>query len=227
MALTGPAEPRSVFLALPFNLRDSVRGYRQTLMVLEDRFNITIKHGDHTTNAIGILERTTKLMSDCRVRLFDLTGFSPNVIFEFGIARGAQLPHVYALRRQPRFGDKPIPSMLSNIDIPIYANAKTIEGILTRALEAHYWPTDIAFTEGDLDWLSTQIRELTYPRCETDKFELSDALGIADGFITQAIKQFFVANGDAIAIGVGPAPRYRFDYESMRPVPSAGAQALR
>lgn len=222
MGLASSVEARSVFFALPFSVRDKLRGYRETVLLLEDRFNIKIKHGDHTTDAVGILDRTMALMRSCRVRLFDVTHLTPNVMFEFGLAKGADLQNLYLVRGRK----SPLATMISNIDCPEYRNADQLEQALARALSRHYWPSDHAFTEQDMDWLATQIRELTYPNCETDKLELAAATGIHEAFITHAVRNIFVPAGDATAITVGPVPRYQFDYQSVRPVPGPAARRM-
>lgn len=215
MPLPGCEKPRQVFLALPFEVRDKIRNYRTTLALLEDRYDIKIVHGDHTTDASAILDRATELMRQSRVCIFDMTGFKPNVVFEFGYAKGAGLKSVYAMRHVPAFGRTPIPTMMNNIDCPSYRNAKQLKSVLERALERHFWPSDRAFTEGDLPWLRDQVRELTYPACETDKVELEKATGISGLFVTQAIKTF-VEQGSAVAVTVGPVPRYQFGYDRQR-----------
>lgn len=221
MSLPGCDKPRQVFVALPFEVRDKIRNYRTTLALLEDRYNIKIVHGDHTTDASAILDRATELLRQSRVCIFDMTGFKPNVVFEFGYAKGAGLKNVYAMRHVPAFGRTPIPTMMNNIDCPSYRNAKQLKSVLERALERHFWPSDRAFTEGDLPWLREQVRELTYPACETDKVELEKATGISGLFVTQAIRSF-VEQGAAVAVTVGPVPRYQFGFDRQRGLDGAG-----
>lgn len=100
MGLAREIEARAVFFALPFVVRDKLRGYKERIHVLEDRFNIKIKHGDHTPDAVGILDRTIALMRSCRVRIFDVTTLTPNVMFEFGVAKGANLENLCLVRRR-------------------------------------------------------------------------------------------------------------------------------
>ncbi len=134
VALVGFSEPRSVFLGLPFEVRDTLRGYKEVLLVVADRFNVTIKHGDFTSDAVGILDRANALMQACRVRAFDMTGFSPNVCFEFGMAKGAGLKNTYVFRRKKAFGSEPVPAMMSNIDCPSYTNSKLSRKSLQKRL---------------------------------------------------------------------------------------------
>lgn len=116
-------------------------------------------------------------------------------------------------------------SMISNVDCPEYKNSDQLESALSRALERHFWPSDYAFTEENFGWLATQIRELTHPHCEADKYELAAATGINEAFVSHVIRNTFVPNGDATALSVGPAPTYRFDYTSVRPVPGMPLKA--
>lgn len=220
MALAGFREPRWAFLALPFEVRDRTKSYKETLLVLEDLFDIKITHGDNTNDAVGIFDRAAELMAACRVRIFDLTSCNTNVIFEFGHATGAGLKNVYAIRRKGGFGQRPLPSMLKHIDCQEYDNSRGLEKTLAKALGRHFWPVDRSFTldKENLDWLETQIRELTFPICEVDKFELEAATKIDSTFVTQAIVQRLVPSGEATALSVGPAPKYRFDYRSVREI---------
>lgn len=219
-------EPRAVFLALPFEARDKVSGYREALALVEDRFNVKIKHGDSMPDAVGILERATAIMIASRMQIFDLTSYNPNVVFEFGIAKGSGLRNLYAFRRKSMFGTSEVPSMINNIDCALYSGSEGLEKVLTNFLQRHFWPSDVAFTEEHIPWLIDQIRDLTFPVCETDRLELEVATGIHRLFVTQAVRHFVDA-GDAIALSVGPSPRYRFDFNSLRPVPGSGAAAKR
>lgn len=223
MTLARYREPRTVFWALPFQLRERQGAYKRALMLAEDRFGIEIKHGDHTTNAEQILGRIEDLMLSCRVSMFDISDLNPNVLFELGLAMGLKVQHRYALRKSSLFGASPLPAMIANVDVQVYASSGQLERLVDLTMSRHFWPTDVAFTAHHLGWLADQIKDLTFPGCETDKYELAEATGIDASFVTQAVNQYFVAKGTAFPVNVGPAPTYRFDYRSVRAIPAPGS----
>jgi hypothetical protein len=61
-------------LALPFEVRDRTRDYKETLLVLEDLFDIKIKHGDNTNDAVGILDGISTIL------LTGVTGDGDNIV---------------------------------------------------------------------------------------------------------------------------------------------------
>lgn len=83
---------RNVFVAYPYSLfpRDD---YRNVFQNIEKSHPVNFRFADDFISNDYILEKIRKMIDECDLSLFDITGWNPNVTLELGIAT--------ALNREP------------------------------------------------------------------------------------------------------------------------------